>query len=102
MVAWIVAAAALSVAAFFCALWLGERGRRLDVQWVTQTLRPRGATEAKPAFVVEPDPERAASSLIAAEGREQLIRDIMAETGVSRRKAEAEADRIIAEVNRVG
>lgn len=87
------------VAAILFGLWWGERGRRMDVQWATGLLRnQQEAKVVNPA----PDPEQLTHQLINEQAREDLIHNLMDEGGVSRRVAEEEAEKIIANLFRVG
>jgi len=86
-------------AAFSFALYIGERGRRKDLAWLVD----RERKEPQPVAVRHaPDAEGEAIRNAVAVERERLIEDLMAETGCSREQAEAEADRIIHQVERVG
>jgi len=95
----IAAAAGLGAGAFFGGLYLGERGRRKDLAWLVD----RERKEPQPVAVRHaPDAEGEAIRNAVAVERERLIGDLMAETGCKREVAEAEADRIINQVERVG
>src|SRR5690606_9134337 len=99
MIAVLVITSAIGwMAAAFClALYLGERGRRRDLAWLVD----RERTEPQPVAVRHaPDAEGEAIRAAVAVERERLIEDLVAETGCTREQAEAEADRIIHQVER--
>lgn len=86
------------IAAFWSAMWLGERGRRKDLAMLTalQVDRP-------PAAVVnQKQPEEKAQELISEEGMERLVNDIVEQSGADPKAARAEAERMLAEVTRLG
>ena len=95
----VTAAAGVAAAAFFGGLYLGERGRRKDLAWLVG----RERKEPTPVTVRHvPDAEGEAIQNVVTIERERLIEDLMRETGCKREEAEAEADRIINQVERVG
>lgn len=87
------------VAAIMFGLWWGERGRRMDVQWATGLLRDR--QEAK-VVNPTPDPEQLTHRLVNEQVRERMVADLMDQGGLSMKTAEEEADRLIAEMFRLG
>jgi hypothetical protein len=101
VVAALIAASGWIVAALVVGLWLGERGRRKDVQWRTRTIRPPNADTAV-SSVVNPDLEPGAG-IVGDEVRDAMIEDTMREApGISRRDAERDVDEMLSAMARFG
>lgn len=79
-----------ALAAFCCALWLGERGRRRDLAFLTGQVAERG----RAVVHSPPVPEERAERELHRIAVERLVPEIMAKAGCSLERATEEAERI--------
>lgn len=87
----------MGAAALFAGLWAGERGRRKDLAWLVEKDRakPRDATVAD-----SPPPDVAAAEMVSAEERQQLIDNLIEDTGCSPADAERDVEQMLAQLSR--
>lgn len=95
-----IAAFGWIAAAVLFGLYLGEKGRRLDVQWVMGTLR----SQAAPSVQATESPEERALGAVAREEKAAIEEALRAELesegrSVSPKRLEEEVERIYSELS---